>query len=282
MRTERYAVIGHGISYSRSPEIHARFAAQARHVMTYGLIDAPADAFLATSRRFFASGGRGLNVTVPFKQEAFALADALTPRAHDAGAVNTLAAQADGTLLGDNTDGAGLVRDLGHNLQCRLAGARLLLLGAGGAAHGVVLPLLGAGVAQLVIANRTPERAEQLAEHFAASGPVHALGTPGAALPPRASGFDVIVNATAASSAGELPEVPAHAVGEGTLAYDMAYAQVETTFLQWARKAGASRMANGLGMLVEQAAESFLLWRGVRPDTAPVLAALRAAPRLAP
>jgi len=190
--------------------------------------------------------------------------------------------QADGTLLGDNTDGAGLVRDLGHNLQCRLAGARLLLLGAGGAAHGVVLPLLGAGVAQLVVANRTPDRAQQLAAHFAARGPVHALGTPGAALPPRTGGFDVVINATAAGNAGELPEVPAHAVGEGTLAYDMAYAQAETPFLQSARKAGASRTANGLGMLVEQAAESFLLWRGLRPDTAPVLAALRAGPRSAP
>jgi shikimate dehydrogenase len=282
MRTDRYAVIGHGISYSRSPEIHARFAAQSAQQLEYGLIDAPADGFLATARHFFAAGGRGLNVTVPFKQEAFAYADALTPRAQDAGAVNTLAMQADGTLLGDNTDGAGLVRDLGHNLGCRLAGARLLLLGAGGAAHGVVLPLLGAGCAQLVIANRTPERAVQLAGHFSDRGPVHALGTAGAALPAQSAGFDLIVNATAASSAGELPDVPAHAVGEGTLAYDMAYAQAETTFLQWARRAGASRQANGLGMLVEQAAESFLLWRGVRPDTAPVLAALRAPRNSAP
>jgi shikimate dehydrogenase len=146
----------------------------------------------------------------------------------------------------------------------------------------VVLPLLRAGVVQLVIANRTPERAVQLAEHFATSGPVHALGAAGAALPRHCAGFDLIVNATAASSAGELPEVRVQAVGEGTLAYDMAYAQVETPFLQWARKAGASRQSNGLGMLVEQAAESFLLWRGVRPDTAPVLAALRAPPGSAP
>jgi shikimate dehydrogenase len=279
MATDRYAVIGHGISYSRSPQIHARFAAQCRQSLDYGIIDAPADGFLAAAQAFFDGGGRGLNVTVPFKQEACAFAGTLTPRAHDAGAVNTLAMLADGTLLGDNTDGAGLVRDLRHNLGCALEGARVLLLGAGGAAHGVVLPLLGAGVAGVVIANRTPERALHLAAQFAGRGAVHALGDAGAmqlaAHGPE--GFELIANATAASSAGELPGIPDHAIGATTLAYDLGYTQPQTAFMQWARAAGAARTVNGLGMLVEQAAESFLLWRGVRPNTTPVLEALHAA-----
>jgi shikimate dehydrogenase len=277
MATDRYAVIGHGIAYSRSPEIHARFAAQCRQSLDYGILDAPADGFRASAQAFFAAGGRGLNVTVPFKQEARTYAATLTPRAHDAGAVNTLAMQADGTLLGDNTDGAGLVRDLRHNLGCRLEGARLLLLGAGGAAHGVVLPLLDARLAALVIGNRSPERAAQLAAQFAASGPVYALDAAGTAQGAGPAGFDLIVNATAASNTSEFPELPAQAVSASTLAYDMGYVQPDTPFMRWARAAGAARTVNGLGMLVEQAAESFLLWRGVRPDTRPVLAALRAA-----
>lgn len=285
MATDRYAVIGHGISYSRSPQVHAWFAAQCGQSLEYGLIDtAPAD-FAASARAFLAGGGRGLNVTVPFKQEALLLADVLGERAREAGAVNTLAVQPDGRVLGENTDGSGLVRDIAVNLGRGLAGARVLMLGAGGAARGVAAPLLQAGVARLAIANRTPARAEELARLFAPLGPVVALGGEalaggahggGAGTAAVAAAYDIVINATAASHAGELPAIPAGAVGPGTLCYDMGYAQRDTVFQQWARAAGAGQVANGLGMLVEQAAESFLLWRGVRPDTAPVLARLRA------
>jgi shikimate dehydrogenase len=279
MATDRYAVIGHGISYSRSPQIHAWFAQQCGQPIEYGLIDAaPAD-FAASARAFLAGGGRGLNVTVPFKQEALQLADVLGERAREAGAVNTLAVQPDGRVLGDNTDGTGLVRDIAGNQRCRLAGARVLLLGAGGAARGVAAPLLRAGLARLAIANRTAERAAELARRFAPLGPVVALtdeAVAGGAQAGGAGAYDIILNATAASRGGELPAIPAGAVGPHTLCYDMGYAQGDSVFQQWARAAGAGRVADGLGMLVEQAAESFLLWRGVRPDTAPVLARLRA------
>ena len=278
MATDRYAVIGHGISYSRSPQIHAWFAQQCGQSLDYGLIDTPPQAFAASARAFLADGGLGLNVTVPFKQEALALADVLSESAREAGAVNTLAVQPDGRVLGDNTDGTGLVRDLRDNLRHDPAGARLLLLGAGGAARGVAAPLLRAGVALFAIANRTTQRAVELARLFAPLGPVVVLaGDPtngdGAATPGGA--WDLIINATAASHSGELPAIPAGAVGPHTLCYDMGYAQRDTVFQQWARAAGAGQVVNGLGMLVEQAAESFLLWRGVRPETAAVLARLR-------
>jgi shikimate dehydrogenase len=276
---ERYAVIGSGIGHSRSPQIHALFAQATQQSMAYGLIDVPPAAFHAVVRDFFAGGGRGLNVTVPHKQAALRLADTLTERARRAGAVNTLARLADGKLLGDNTDGAGLVRDLELNLGFKLRGARVLLLGAGGAARGVLAPLLEAGVASIVICNRRSARARQLAAEFADLGHVSAAPTPksGAAAPD--AGFDLIVNATSASLQDELPPMPADAVGTQTLAYDCAYADHDTVFVRWARKAGAARAVMGLGMLVEQAAESFLLWRGLRPETAPVLAALGHASR---
>jgi shikimate dehydrogenase len=281
MATDRYAVIGHGISYSRSPQIHAWFAQQCGQSLVYGLIDTPPESFAAGVRTFVADGGLGLNVTVPFKQQALALADTASARAREAGAVNTLAVQPGGSLLGDNTDGAGLVRDLVANLRCELAGTRVLLLGAGGAARGVIAPLLRAGLAHLQVANRTAARAVELARLFAPLGPVTALADiaaagSGSAQP--AGAWDLILNATSASHGGELPAIPAGAVGTHTLCYDMGYAQRDTVFQQWARAAGAGRVANGLGMLVEQAAESFLVWRGVRPDTAPVLARLRNEP----
>jgi shikimate dehydrogenase len=268
---DRYAVIGHGLSHSRSPQIHSLFAQSSGQSMQYGLIDVPAAAFDATVRDFFAGGGRGLNVTVPHKESALALAARLTPRARRAGAVNTLAAgtAADGTaLLGDNTDGAGLVRDLTVNLGYALTDARVLLLGAGGAARGVIAPLLEGGVGELRIQNRNPARAQQLAQEFADLGPISADETAGGA-------FDLIINATSASLHGELPLVPPTACGPRTVCYDLAYGAGETAFMRWARAAGAAGALMGLGMLVEQAAESFLLWRGVRPDTAPVLAQLR-------
>jgi shikimate dehydrogenase len=277
MATDRYAVIGHGIAYSRSPQIHAWFAQQCGQSLAYGLIDTPPDSFAASVQAFLAGGGRGLNVTVPFKQQALALAGTASERAREAGAVNTLSVQPGGGLLGDNTDGAGLVRDLVSNLHCGLAGTRVLLLGAGGAARGVIAPLLRSGLAQLAIANRTAGRAAALAQAFAPLGPVTALDDPPAGRRPTRQGraWDLIINATAASHRGELPAMPAGAVGKDTTCYDMGYAQRDTVFQQWARAAGAPRVANGLGMLVEQAAESFLLWRGVRPETAPVLARLR-------
>lgn len=295
---DRYAVIGSGIAHSRSPQIHAMFAQATRQSMEYGLLDCPPVAFKPTVDAFFKAGGRGLNVTVPHKQAALPLCASLTPRAQRAGAVNTLARRDDGTLLGDNTDGAGLVRDLSVNLGCKLAGARVLLLGAGGAARGIIAPLVEAGVAALEIHNRHPARARALAAEFSDLAPVNAGELPAPPPPPlpgvhgstlrapsaeaaaahrarlKDSGYDLIINATSASLNNELPKTPPHAVGIQTLAYDLAYGDRETVFVHWARRAGAARAVMGLGMLVEQAAESFLLWRGVRPETAHVLEAL--------
>ncbi|HKC17204.1 MAG TPA: shikimate dehydrogenase [Steroidobacteraceae bacterium] len=270
---DRYAVIGHGLGHSRSPQIHALFAQSTGQSMQYGLIDVPAAGFAAAVGDFFAGGGRGLNVTLPHKEAALALATRLTPRARRAGAVNTLAygTGSDATaVLGDNTDGAGLVRDITVNLGYALTGARVLLLGAGGAARGVIAPLLEGGVGELEIHNRTAARAQRLAQEFADLGAIASGGDAAG------NGYDLIINATSASLRGEVPHVPPKACGPHTLCYDMAYGASETVFMHWARAAGAAGAMMGLGMLVEQAAESFLLWRGVRPDTAPVLAALSA------
>jgi len=263
--TDRYAVFGHPIAHSKSPQIHAAFARQTGQDMRYEAILAPLEGFADSVSAFIAAGGRGANVTIPFKEEAFRLANRLSPRAQRAGAVNTLVFDADG-ILGDNTDGAGLVADLSRNLHRTLAGKRILLLGAGGAARGVIEPLLEQQPAELVIANRTVRRAEELAELFGHG--VRACGFDAADTP-----FDVVINATAASLAGDLPPLSPQVFTVDTLAYDMMYGR-DTPFLTFARTHGAST-ADGLGMLVEQAAEAFYLWRGVRPDTAPVIAALR-------
>ncbi len=265
--TDRYAVFGHPIAHSKSPLIHAAFARQTGQDMAYEAILAPLDGFAASVAHFVAAGGRGANVTVPFKEAAFKMAQRLSPRAERAGAVNTLSFAAD-SILGDNTDGAGLVADLTRNLRRTLAGQRILLLGAGGAARGVIAPLLDQQPAALVIANRTPSRAQELAGlfgHGVVACGFDALDTP----------FDLVINATAASLAGELPPLSPQIVGADTLAYDMMYGR-DTPFLAFARAHGAAT-ADGLGMLVEQAAEAFHLWRGVRPDTAPVIAGLRTA-----
>jgi shikimate dehydrogenase len=267
---DRYAVIGHPVAHSRSPRIHALFAAQTGQALVYERIDAAPAELAAVVRDFFGRGGRGLNVTLPHKEAACALCGELTPRARRAAAVNTLKALAAGALLGDNTDGAGLVRDLETNLGFAIGGRRLLLLGAGGAVRGVLGPLLERAPAELVIANRTPGRALALAAAFAGAVPLRGCG-----LDATGTGFDLIVNGTSASLAGELPALPRGVVQPGTLCYDMAYGREDTVFVRWALAAGAARAVMGLGMLVEQAAESFLLWRGVRPDTAPVLAALQ-------
>ena len=266
---DRYAVFGNPISHSKSPLIHAAFAAQTGADMVYEAILAPLDGFAAAIEAFRAAGGRGGNVTVPFKEQAYALCEP-SARAREAGAVNTLSFEGD-RIIGDNTDGAGLIADIVGNLGYSLAGRRVLLMGAGGAARGVLGPLLQGGIEKLVIANRTPDKAVMLATHFA---DVH-NGVEGCAYAALEGGFDLVINATAASLAGELPPLPDDVFAPGALAYDMMYGR-DTPFLAFAHARGAV-CADGLGMLVEQAAEAFAVWRGVRPDTAPVLRMLRAA-----
>lgn len=261
--SDRYAVIGNPVAHSKSPWIHAEFARAAGHDIEYTRIEAPLDAFAQTVERFRAAGGKGLNVTVPFKRQAFEFCKRVSERARVASAANTLVL---GEPFGDNTDGVGLVRDISANLGLPLKGKRLLLLGAGGAAQGVVGALIEAGVAHLAIANRTVSRAQALAARFPG-----ALACAYDALAGRS--FDVVINATSAGLANESPPLPAGFMGRDMLAYDMLYGR-DTPFLAAARAAGA-RACDGLGMLVEQAAESFFLWREVRPATRPVLAKLR-------
>jgi len=274
--SDRYCVIGNPIAHSKSPEIHAAFARQTGQDLSYERCLAPADGFADTVRRLIAEAYRGANVTVPFKLEAFALATRLRERARLAGAVNTLVFE-DGEIVGDNTDGPGLVADIVQNAGVPLAGKRVLLLGAGGAARGVILPILQHGPAGIVIANRTRATAdalvEQFASHVAQAGQVAACGFEDIGREVE-GGFDVVINATSASLSNALPPVPAAAFGEGTLALDMMYGKALSPFMQFAAQHGASAR-DGLGMLVEQAAEAFALWRGVRPATAEVLATLR-------
>jgi shikimate dehydrogenase len=266
---DRYIVIGNPVAHSKSPQIHTAFAEQTGQNLRYERLLAPLDGFVATVREFIGQGGKGMSVTVPFKLEAHALADMLTERARAAGAVNSLHL-VDGQLLGDNTDGAGLVRDIEHNAGLPLSGKKILLLGAGGAARGAILPLFQAGAASLTIANRTAARATELADAFSAQGNTQASEF--AALQ---GGFDIVINATSASIEGELPPVRPDIFAPGALAYDMMYGKEPTVFLRFAAQHGVATR-DGLGMLVEQAAEAFLQWRGVRPDTASVFAALRA------
>ena len=267
---DRYAVIGNPIAHSKSPDIHARFAAQTKQDSHYERLLAPLDGFVSTVRTFVSQGGKGANVTVPFKLEAFDMATTLSDRARIAGAVNTL--RFDGhTIFGDNTDGAGLVNDIVRHAGMSLSGKRILLLGAGGAARGVIQPLLDQQPAAFVIANRTVSKAVELAQIFAAASntPIstsafHDLHAP----------FDIVINGTSAGLTDDMPDVPSTIFANETLAYDMVYGKHPTRFMQFALQHGA-RARDGLGMLVEQAAESFLIWRGVRPETASVLAALR-------
>jgi shikimate dehydrogenase len=267
---DSYCVFGNPIGHSKSPLIHRLFAEQTGQQLTYEAVLAPLDDFTGCARQFFATG-KGGNVTVPFKEQAYQMATSLSPRAQRAGAVNTLKKLDDGSLLGDNTDGAGLVRDLVRNAGLSLVGKRILLLGAGGAARGVIEPLLAEKPAALVIANRTVEKAEALAQLFADLGPVSASGFDWLEEP-----VDLIINGTSASLAGDLPPISASLIKPGhTLCYDMMYGKEMTAFNRWAAEHGAARTLDGLGMLVEQAAEAFLLWRGVLPDSAPVLAELR-------
>ena len=268
---DTYAVIGHPVRHSRSPFIHERFARQCGQSLRYIRIDATPEAFEGVVGRFFAQGGKGLNVTLPHKQAAAALAASLSSRAARAGAVNTLLLRDDGLLHGDNTDGVGLVRDLTGSFGVTVGSRRILLLGAGGAARGVLDPLLALQPAELVIANRTAARAQELAQSFADMGPVSGCGFDELQGAP----FDIVINATASSIGGETLPLPPGCVEAHSFCYDMGYARDDTPFVRWALQRGVTRAVMGLGMLVEQAAEAFYLWRGQRPDTAPVLAALK-------
>jgi shikimate dehydrogenase len=277
----RYLVVGNPIAHSRSPEIHAAFARQTGEALSYErrLVPIePAGSFAAAVDAFVAGGGRGLNVTLPFKVQAYEYAVRHSERAALAGAVNTLAVRADG-VHGDNTDGPGLTTDLRDRLGIDLAGRSVLLLGAGGAARGVVMPLLQAGVAELTIANRTAPRAQALAAMFNASPLLRDLGLPqvGAVAQDAARPADVIVNATSSSTLGDALDLPSGLFGRCRLAYDCAYGTRPTAFMELAQRGGAAQVSDGLGMLVEQAAESFFIWRGVRPATEPVYRMLRAA-----
>ncbi|HEX6929245.1 MAG TPA: shikimate dehydrogenase [Gammaproteobacteria bacterium] len=261
----RYALFGHPVSHSRSPEIHHAFAAQTGEKIHYELIDAEPAAFEEKLRAFLAGGGRGGNVTLPHKLAAFELADHVSSDAYRAGAVNTFALLEDGSLFGDNTDGSGFIRDLTVNHGVGIEGRRVLLVGAGGAARGAAGPLLDEGPAELVIANRHPGKALLLAQLFAETGNVR-----GVALAAARGPFDIVVNATSASLGNAVPDIAIDCIS-GAFAYDMVYADEPTPFLRWSRDNGARGAADGWGMMVEQAAESFFVWRGVRPETAALL-----------
>lgn len=269
---DRYAVFGNPIKHSRSPQIHAAFAAQTGQHLTYRAQLVELGQFEAAAREFFEGGGRGLNVTVPFKLNAFRFASELSVRARHAGAVNTLAQLEDGSIYGDNTDGVGVVRDINDNLGWDITERRLLILGAGGAARGILEPLLRRQPHSVTIANRTRVKAAELAQLFGDLGTISGCGFE--ELTGRQ--FDLVINATSASLAGELPPLPHNLLSQNCCCYDLAYAAEPTPFMRWAASEAAWAVADGLGMLVEQAAESFCIWRGVRPETRPVIELIRA------
>ncbi|MES2049599.1 MAG: shikimate dehydrogenase [Pseudomonadota bacterium] len=271
-KIDQYLVIGNPVAHSKSPAIHAQFAAQTAQQMTYQRLLAPLDGFAASVQAFRQAGGKGANVTVPFKLEAYAIATHLTARAKAAGAVNTLKFEGE-QILGDNTDGIGLVADIIRNAGVSFQHKRVLLLGAGGAARGVLMPLLLEQPSELVIANRTSSKAQQLVE-LAHSHGVDTVTVSACDWAQLSGEFDLIINATSASLSDQVPPVSPALFSAKTLAYDMMYGAAPTTFLRFADNAGA-QTRDGLGMLVEQAAEAFYLWRGVRPETTLVLKALR-------
>ncbi len=271
-KVDDYAVMGNPITHSKSPLIHAQFAEQTQQALNYTAMHVDLGSFEQAVSNFAASGGKGLNITVPFKQQAWALADERSQRAERAGAVNTLIFK-DKKIIGDNTDGVGLVRDLLENKNLELAGRRILLMGAGGAARGVLLPLLNQQPLQLTIVNRTAEKAKDLADAFSDMGELVGCGYDALA----GQSFDLLINATAASLQGQLPPLADGIIAAGGACYDMMYSKEPTTFMRWCQQQGADKVYDGLGMLVEQAAESFYLWRGVRPQTREVIESLRQA-----
>ncbi len=264
---DRYAVIGNPIEHSKSPLIHHAFAEQTGEQLEYSRLLGEPGHFAENVTDFLKAGGKGLNITVPFKEDAWQLVDELSPRAASAQAVNTIIQLKDGRLRGDNTDGIGLVRDLQENQGATLAGARILLLGAGGAARGVLRPLLETHPEQIVIANRTASKATALASDLATLGPVEGCGFSDLT----GKKFNLIINATAAGLTDQVPEIPDNLLESEGWCYDMMYSDKPTAFMRWGLTQGAAKVIDGLGMLVEQAAESFYLWRGIRPDTAPVM-----------
>lgn len=268
--TDHYAVIGNPIKHSKSPQIHARFAQQTHQDLDYIAIEIPEDELLADLETLRHRGFKGINVTVPFKERVWQVVDHRSARAELAGAVNTVIFNDDGTLSGDTTDGVGLCRDLTENHQLNLKNKRILLLGAGGAARGVIEPLLTHEPSEIFIANRTASKAEHLAEIFSHLGHVSGGGFT------QVSGqYDVVINATAASLQGEVPPLPDQILAAGACCYDMMYGKQDTAFIEWAKLHHANKTVDGLGMLVEQAAEAFYIWRGVRPHTHPVISELR-------
>jgi shikimate dehydrogenase len=267
---DQYGVAGHPVAHSWSPFIHGMFAQATAQNLVYRLFDIIPENFRRDTLKLFAGGVRGINVTLPHKQAAAELVNELTPRAARAQAVNTIAFFDDTTLLGDNTDGVGLTVDLENNLHMELADKRVLVLGAGGAVRGVLGPLLERDLREVHIANRTPRKAEALADEFADMGRVSGCGFADL----RGPSYDLIINATSAGLHGEMPLLPAGIVGDATLCYDMSYGRGDTPFTRWAKTLNADRAVKGWGMLVEQAAASFELWRGIRPNTQPVLEAL--------
>ena len=269
-RIDEYAVMGNPIQHSKSPRIHMLFAEQTQQSIRYTAIQVDVGGFKQAVGNFAANKGKGLNITVPFKEEAWALVDTRSDRAERAGAVNTIKFLDNGQLYGDNTDGIGLVNDLKSHYQIEIKNKQVLLMGAGGAARGVLAPLLNEQPAAMVVVNRTPGKAKELAEHFAGLGNISGCGYEHLT----AQRFDIVINATAASLHGELPALPDQLVSAEGCCYDMMYGQ-QTPFMQWAAQQGVKTIADGLGMLVEQAAESFYIWRNVRPDTRLVLDVLR-------
>lgn len=270
-QVDSYAVVGNPIAHSKSPQIHAAFAKQTQQTLDYQKILWPLDEFAQRAREFFANGGKGLNVTVPFKEDAFRFADSLSERAKLAGAVNTLILRPDGSVLGDTTDGAGLLADLRY-LGWAVTGKRILILGAGGAVRGVLAPLLDAKPLELVVANRTLDKASSLTRVFAHLGaikacPYHDID----------GQFELVINGTSAGLSGDRPLLPDDIFAASACAYDMMYAKELTAFLQWSQSVGVTHLADGLGMLVEQAAESFYLWRNIKPETRPLISQLRLA-----
>ncbi|MGZ8162995.1 MAG: shikimate dehydrogenase [Methylobacter sp.] len=264
---DRYAVFGQPLAHSKSPGIHRIFAQQTGQSLEYTAQEVPAKSFSTTAETFFAQGGKGLNCTVPLKELAWAFADRKTDRAQLSKAANTLAVQADGSVLGDNTDGCGLVRDLLINHALTLTGARILILGAGGASRGIIVPLLEQSPRSIVIANRTVFKAINLACEFQDRGSITGCGFNEL----QHSQFDLILNATSASLSGRLPPLEASLLAENGVCYDLAYGDAPTAFVRWGRENHAFKSLDGLGMLVEQAAEAFFIWRGIRPETQPVI-----------
>jgi len=270
-RKHVFAVMGNPIKHSKSPQIHQQFARQTGHHIEYNAIHVDLGGFVQAVRNFQANHGQGLNITVPFKIEAFQLADSVTPRAQAAGAVNTLILQPDEKIIGDNTDGYGLVYDLQSHLQWPIRGQHILILGAGGAARGIIQPLMDLQPASLSIANRTVSKAGQLADDFSASGKIRALGYSQL----EGQHYDLVINATSASLDARLPPLPDDLLRPRANCYDMMYSARPTAFLQWAQQHQAGAAADGLGMLVGQAAESYYQWLGTRPEIAPVIPLIR-------